>query len=200
MSTHELMHDPTCMHQLPYYTFGYEEIMDIKNLRFWWKIRFWFFWVRIGTRVYSEPARFIRPSEAKKITENARMPRASFINLLNLVAKCTVNTGLCAASQCPTSTVFVNFCKILYGPNFKVVCLPVWSPWCDGQFHCFARGRSWVRTQPRTKFLPFESTARPQPSTTNRISFDFPSPFFDFASSFRINPFRQSWYPYLDKI
>ena len=73
------------------------------------KIRFWFFWVRIGTRVYSEPARFIRPSEAKKITENARMPRASFINLLNLVAKCTVNIAVSAAPQCPTSTVFVRY-------------------------------------------------------------------------------------------
>ena len=134
---------------LPYCTFGCEEIMEIKNLRFWWKIRFWFFWVRIGTQVYSEPARFIRPSEAKKITENARMPRASFIYLLNLVAKCTVNIAVSAAPQCPTSTVF---CKILYETNFKVVCLPVWSPWCDGQFLCFARGRSWVRTQPRTKF------------------------------------------------
>ena len=28
----------------------------------------------------------------------------------------------------------------------------------------------------------------------------FQSPYFDFASSFRINPFRLSWYPYLDKI
>ena len=94
---------------LPYCTFGCEEIMEIKNLRFWWKIRFWFFWVRIGTQVYSEPARFIRPSEAKKFTENARVPRASFINLLNLVAKCTVNIAVSAAPQCPTSTVFVRY-------------------------------------------------------------------------------------------
>ena len=37
------------------------------------------------------------------------MPRASFINLLNLVAKCTVNIAVSAAPQCPTSTVFVRY-------------------------------------------------------------------------------------------
>ena len=157
------------------------------------------------------------PIRSKNIfTHTARAPRALFISLL--VAKCTVYTVYiqivlqrvysCTLEYIPvpwawygrTTVLFVNFCKILYETNFKMVCLPVWSSWCDGQFLCFARGRSWVRTQPRTKFLPFESTARPQPSTTNRISFDFPSPFFDFASSFRINPFRLSRYPYLDKI
>ena len=48
---------------------------------------------------------------------------------------------------------------------------------------------------PRTFLLPFERKARPQPSTKSRISFDFQSPYFNFASSFRINPFKESWYP-----
>jgi hypothetical protein len=51
---------------------------------------FVFFLLRNGTLVYSEPARFICPFEAKLLTETARAPRASCINLL--VAKCTVYT------------------------------------------------------------------------------------------------------------